>query len=131
MTTHILRQGNRIHPEIRFDTDRGELQIFGWSFSENPKEIYAPAFELLNTRRTEKVRLVVDLKCFNTASTKCLVELISTIKANNIGSSDPELVTWGFDEEDPESMEWGEDLEMVTGVRFSYKSSSTITRIAS
>lgn len=131
MTTHILRQGNRIHPEIRFDSERKELQIFGWSFSENPLEIYHAAFELLKTRSSEHIKLVVDLKCFNTASTKCLVELINAVKNNNMGSVDDCLVTWGFDEDDPESMEWGEDLEMVTGVRFSYKPSNTISRIAS
>ncbi len=131
MTTHILRQGNRIHPEIRFDAERKELLITGWSFSENPAEIYHSALELLKTRSTEKIRLVVDLKCFNTASTKCLVELITTVKNNNLGSTDEYLVTWGFDEEDPESMEWGEDLEMVTGVRFSYMPSGAISRKAS
>lgn len=131
MTTQILRQGNRIHPEIRFDSDQMEIHISGWSFSENPAEIYAPAFEVAKAQSSERLRLIVDLKCFNTASTKCLVELINILRDSNVGAKDIALVTWGYDEEDPESIEWGEDLEMVTGLRFKYESSEVLSKKAS
>ena len=131
MTTQVLRQGNRIHPEIRFDADQMEIRISGWSFSENPAEIYAPAFELAKAHSSERLKIVVDLKCFNTASTKCLVELIAILRDSNIAATDSTIVTWGYDEQDPESIEWGEDLEMVTGIRFNYEPSEILSRKAS
>jgi hypothetical protein len=119
MSLEIWSVGTKINPRITFDPAQNSIEISGWSFSENPSSYYTPIIEKIH-QSEEAVKVKIQLQCFNTASSKCLMDVAVALLASSPSEQSNQLI-WGFDASDPESQEWGEDIATAAGVIFNYE----------
>lgn len=123
MSMRTLNEGSKINPKITFDEDKLEMRVEGWSLSERPMQVYYECMEMAATLRnsvSKPIRLVIHLQCFNTASSKCLMDLAVLISDTRTYIGIPGEIVWCYNSDDPEAKEWGEDIEAGAGVSFSY-----------
>ena len=118
-----LYPGTKTIPRIAYNEISTEVFIEGWSLSERPHGIFAEVNELIDniyTTRKEKVDVHINLYCFNTSSSKCLMELSRQVCLPNSEGVTKGSIHWHYDAADPETMEWGEDIAISAGVQFHY-----------
>lgn len=95
----------------------GNLFIKGRSFSENPQDHFDPLVKFCNKLRAKEVIFDISMDYLNTASSKCMFEVISAIEENErVRRAE---VRWHFEEDDEEMLETGEIYaEMCEKVKF-------------
>ncbi|MFM1931580.1 MAG: hypothetical protein RL226_883 [Bacteroidota bacterium] len=116
----VLTEGTRTLPSITFDADSAELRIEGWSFSEKPQAIFDPVVRMIENYAIEQDKSIdvhVNLHCFNTASGKCLMNVVQA--AGGMKQANGRII-WHFDRDDEETREWGEDISHATGIPFEF-----------
>jgi hypothetical protein len=109
-----LYPGTRTIPRIAYNEISNEVFIEGWSLSERPHGIFA------EVNRKEKVTVHINLYCFNTSSSKCLMELSRQICLPDSTGEPKGSISWHYDPQDLETMEWGEDIAISAGVKFNF-----------
>lgn len=101
-------------PEVDFRFSQHSLLLRGESFPENAAQFYAPLLERLESYLSvlsdKQVNMHVELKYFNSASTKMLFNLFEQLNSA-VDDSNKVLVHWLFDPEDDMILEFGEELQ--------------------
>ena len=104
-------------PYVRFDEDNAFLQIKGKSYDEDVVMLFTILRSKLKAfadNKPEKLDVNIYLKYFNTASSKCLFDLLTDLK--EIGENLQLNLVWNFvdgdDEMEEEIEDFRESLEM-------------------
>jgi hypothetical protein len=110
-------------PAVDFNAENGKLLISGESYLEDTISFYKPIHEWLN-RFTKEFQGLLDLgiklSYFNTASSKCLLQILYILKDyENKGGS--VKVTWYYDVSDFDMKEEIEDFEYDSGIKIIHK----------
>ena len=116
----IYIEGTPKTPLVKFDEDKGVIEIKGRSIPENSIEFYKPLVDWLDLYAKTpltKTQVNVQLEYFNTSSSKCILDVFK--KLEGIHKSNHEVViNWYYEEDDEDMLEAGEDYESIIRVPF-------------
>ena len=116
----ISIEGTPKTPSVKFNNDKGVLEIKGRSIPENSIEFYKPLVDWLEeyskgpNKRTE---VNVQLEYFNTSSSKCILDVFKKLEGISLGGHDI-IVNWYYEEDDEDMLEAGEDYESIIKIPF-------------
>lgn len=116
----IVREGTPKTPYIRFDGEKGIIEIKGRSIPENSIEFYKPLVDWLEeyTLLEKKQTAVnVQLEYFNTSSSKCILDIFKKLEVLFKKGQKVE-VNWYYDEDDEDMFEAGEDYQSIINIPF-------------
>lgn len=116
----LFIEGTPQTPSMRFDSNRGLLEIKGISIPENPVEFYKPLIEWLEqytSKPADKTKVNICLEYFNTSSSKCLLEVFKKLEVIHKAKNDV-VVNWYYVEDDEDMLAAGEDFESVLCIPF-------------
>ena len=116
----ISIEGTPKTPSVKFDAEKGIIEIKGRSIPENSIEFYKPLVDWLEDYANgalDKTEVNVQLEYFNTSSSKCILDVFKKLEA--IHKAKKEVVTnWYYEEDDEDMLEAGEDYESIIRVPF-------------
>lgn len=105
-------------PRIEIDFQSGIIGISGRSYPEFPEDFYKMIISEINENmKTNSVSIIFDFDYVNTSSSKCILELIKSIR-NNFQLTN---IEWSFEEDDEDMEDLGKDLSDSVGIEFQYK----------
>lgn len=106
-------------PEIDFRFSRHVLNIRGESYPENAAAFYSEVLGQLTlylaSIERQHIEINVELKYFNSSSTKILLKLFELLNDAVLVGNDVTL-NWYHDEDDDTILEFGEDLHSDYGL---------------
>ena len=106
-------------PEIDFRFSQHILSIRGESYPENAAAFYGPVIASLKGYLESldgcSAEINVELKYFNSSSTKILLGLFETLN-NSVRAGNDIILNWYYHEEDDTILEFGEDLHSDFGL---------------
>lgn len=107
--------------EVNCDASNGSIVIRGRSIPENSFDFFDPVFEWINQyieNPNSQTQLQFYVEYFNTASSKCILDILRIFEKVHLENKSSVNVTWHFEEED-EDMEYaGEDFKAVIEIPF-------------
>lgn len=109
-------------PAIHFNFSTGHLEISGVSVHEFPLEFYEPLLQSIERYSLKPAGLTqvdVALKYFNSSSARVFLNILKKLVWNLKGKSELHI-NWFYDKDDDDILETVEDIEMLTGIKFSY-----------
>ena len=95
-------------PRIIFDLN-GKLLLEGRSIPEDVDKLFNPLVEFIQNLTVEDVVFDINLEYFNTATSKCLLDLLKNLDANN--RIENVLINWYYEADDEDSLEMAEMYE--------------------
>lgn len=110
-------------PEVNFNIETGVCEIKGESYMEETYKFYLPLINWFK-EYCENVKNIVELNIkliyLNTSSTKCLLDILETLKdfEDQGGSVN---VNWYYDTSDPDMVDEVEDFEAESGIKINLK----------
>jgi len=113
-------EGTAKTPVVRFNAQEGVIEIKGRSIPENSIEFYKPLVEWLEEYSSAPLDLTqvnVQLECFNTSSSKWILDVFKELEAIHKGKSEV-IINWYYEEDDEDMLEAGEDYESIIRVPF-------------
>lgn len=101
----LIQKPTDCKPKVIFEPN-GNLLIQGRSFGENPYNYFDPMVQFINNIRKKEVIMDIRMDYLNTASSKCLYEVIIALEENErIHRAE---VRWHYEADDEEMQETGE-----------------------
>ena len=116
----ILIEGTPKTPSVKFDPEKGVIEIKGRSIPENSIEFYKPLVDWLEhyaKSPLNKTLVNVQLEYFNTSSSKCILDVFKKLEAIHKANHDV-VINWFYEEDDEDMLEAGEDYESIIRVPF-------------
>lgn len=116
----ILIEGTPKTPSVKFDPEKGVIEIKGRSIPENSIEFYKPLVDWLeyySKSPLKKTLVNVQLEYFNTSSSKCILDVFKKLEAIHKANHDV-VINWFYEEDDEDMLEAGEDYESIIRVPF-------------
>jgi hypothetical protein len=116
----ILIEGTPKTPSVKFDPEKGVIEIKGRSIPENSIEFYKPLvdwLEFYSKNPLQKTLVNVQLEYFNTSSSKCILDVFKKLEAIHKANHDV-TINWFYEEDDEDMLEAGEDYESIIRVPF-------------
>ena len=116
----ILIEGTPKTPSVKFDSEKGVIEIKGRSIPENSIEFYKPLVDWLEyyaKSPLKKTLVNVQLEYFNTSSSKCILDVFKKLEAIHKANHDV-VINWFYEEDDEDMLEAGEDYESIIRVPF-------------
>jgi len=116
----ISIEGTAKTPSVKFDAEKGIIEIKGRSIPENSIEFYKPLVEWLENYAEEPLdhtKVNVQLEYFNTSSSKCILDVFKKLEIIH-KSNHPVSINWYYEEDDEDMLEAGEDYESIIRVPF-------------
>ncbi len=113
-------EGSPKTPSVRFNAEKGIIEIKGRSIPENAIEFYKPMVDWLDeySRNPAKETVVnFQLEYFNTSSSKCILDLFKKLEAIHKESRSV-IINWYYEEDDEDMLEAGEDYESIIRIPF-------------
>jgi len=107
-------------PSIKFDPEKGILEIKGRSIPENSIEFYKPLVDWLDDYSRNplaKTQVNIHLEYFNTSSSKCILDVFKKLEAIHKAKHDV-MINWYYEEDDEDMLEAGEDYESIIRIPF-------------
>ena len=107
-------------PNVYFNSTSGELKIEGTSIPEDTLSFYEPIFEWLDNYLKSPASttvLTIDLKFFNTSSSKCLYTIFGKMEILHSSGKNVKI-TWCYKLEDTDMFESGQDFKNILKVPF-------------
>jgi hypothetical protein len=107
-------------PEVQFNAASGELKIEGTSIPEDTLSFYEPIFEWLDNylkNPAASTILTINLKFFNTSSSKCLFTIFGKMEALHYSGKNAKII-WCYKLEDTDMYESGQDFKNLLKVPF-------------
>lgn len=110
-------------PTIKFDLQKGELNISGRSIPENSIEFYNPLFEALDKYLADPnpknaTILNIQLEYYNSSSSACLLSVFKKLEKYNKGAGSPVTVNWIYEENDEDILTAGKNFEGMVDLPF-------------
>lgn len=112
-------EGAEDTPKIILDRTNGIFEISGRSLPEDSAEFYKPVLEWLKGyagNSNGSTDFVFKLEYFNTASSKLILDVLSTLE--NIGGT---TVHWYHHEDDEDMEEAGQEFSELVEIPFEFK----------
>lgn len=107
-------------PAVQLKAESGLIELVGRSIPEDAIAFYQPILAWINKYKenpADKTKLNIKLEYFNTASSKCLLDLFKATEA--IKENGKEVVVyWHFEEDDDDMEEAGEDYQAIVNLPF-------------
>jgi hypothetical protein len=116
----IIREGSPKTPYVRFDGEKGIVEIKGRSIPENSVEFYKPLIEWLDKYGSTPVKQTsvnIQLEYFNTSSSKCILDIFKKLELIHKKGNTVE-VNWYYEEDDEDMFEAGEDYQSIINIPF-------------
>jgi len=116
----IVREGTPKTPYIRFDGEKGIIEIKGRSIPENSIEFYKPLIDWLEEYGNvalDETSVNVQLEYFNTSSSKCILDIFKKLESIFKKGQKVE-VNWYYEEDDEDMFEAGEDYQSIINIPF-------------
>ena len=116
----LLIEGSPKTPTIKFDWDRGFLEIKGRSIPENSIEFYKPLVDNLekySSSPKSATTVNIQLEYFNTSSSKCILDVFKKLENINKGGS-AVVINWHYEADDEDMLEAGEDYQAIINIPF-------------
>ncbi len=116
----IYIEGTPKTPEVKFDPEKGVVEIKGRSIPENSIEFYKPLIDWLEEYAKsplEKTQVNVHLEYFNTSSSKCILDVFKKLETIHKNKFEV-MIHWYYEEDDEDMLEAGEDYESIIRVPF-------------
>lgn len=110
-------ESTKTTPKVSFDNELNLFVISGRSLVSDADLFYEPIFNWLELNVKNSITLEINLDYFNTSTHKHLLTMLNRLKDMN---SDNE-VCWYSEDEDEEMLEVGKKMEILSGMKFSYK----------
>lgn len=113
-------EGSPKTPSLRFDAEKGIIEIKGRSIPENAIEFYKPMVDWLDKYSINPAKETVvnfQLEYFNTSSSKCILDLFKKLETIHKKSRSV-IVNWYYEEDDEDMLEAGEDYESIIRIPF-------------
>lgn len=117
----ITIEGTPKTPTVKFDADKGVVEIKGRSIPENSIEFYKPLVEWLDEyakKPKDETTVNVQLEYFNTSSSKCILDVFKKLESIHKAQQNEVLINWYYEEDDEDMLEAGEDYESIIRVPF-------------
>ncbi|MFH1322058.1 MAG: DUF1987 domain-containing protein [Bacteroidota bacterium] len=117
----LITEATHNTPTINFDPEKGLLEIKGKSIPENSIGFYKPVLEWLEEyleNAAPQTNVNVHLEYFNTASSKCLLDVFKALDSIHKANKSKMTINWLYDEDDDDMMEAGEDYDAIISVPF-------------
>jgi len=108
-------------PIVDFDAATGILLLKGKSIPENSIQFYKPIFDWLDNyiqQPAANTILNVQFDYFNTASSKCIVDVFKKLDVLIKSGKGNAQINWHYLEEDDDMLEVGEDYQSIIKVPF-------------
>ena len=113
-------EGSAKTPTVKFDGQKGILELKGRSIPENSIEFYKPLNDWIDSYSaspTAETTVDVKLEYFNTSSSKCILDLFKQLE--NLNKQGTKVkVNWYFEEDDEDMAEAGEDYQAIIDLPF-------------
>jgi SiaC family regulatory phosphoprotein len=108
-------------PEVEFNFESKKLSIKGVCSPENPTSFFLPIYSHLEEYKETNDELLIEfmLDYFNTASSKCILNLLFNLKSNPDKKFNCKI-NWFIVDGDDEMKECGELYEELTKLKFNY-----------
>lgn len=116
----IIREGTPKTPFVRFDADKGLVEIKGRSIPENSVEFYKPLIDWLekySSTPSKETSVNIQLEYFNTSSSKCILDIFKKLELIH-KKGNPVEVNWYYEEDDEDMFEAGEDYQSIINIPF-------------
>ncbi len=116
----IVREGTPKTPYVRFDGDKGIIEIKGRSIPENSIEFYKPLIDWLEEYgelAQNETAVNVQLEYFNTSSSKCILDIFKKLELIYKKGRKVD-VNWYYEEDDEDMFEAGEDYQSIINIPF-------------
>lgn len=116
----IIIEGTPKTPSVKFDANKGIVEIKGRSIPENSIEFYKPLVDWLeqySANPAPKTIVNIHLEYFNTSSSKCILDVFKKLEAIHKAKHDV-VVNWYYEEDDEDMLEAGEDYESIIRIPF-------------
>ena len=116
----LLIEGTPKTPNVKFDPEKGVLEINGRSIPENSIEFYKPLVDWLEEytqKPLSKTQVNVHLEYFNTSSSKCILDVFKKLETIHKNKYEVQI-NWYYEEDDEDMLEAGEDYESIIRVPF-------------
>ncbi len=116
----ISIEGTAKTPSVKFDADKGIMEIKGRSIPENSIEFYKPLVDWLEQYAEKPLNQTVvnvQLEYFNTSSSKCILDVFKKLEAIHKANNQI-TINWYYEEDDEDMLEAGEDYESIIRVPF-------------
>jgi len=113
-------EGTPKTPTVSMDPNSGVVEIKGRSIPENSIEFYKPIVDWLDEYAkgpAAKTVVNIRLEYFNTASSKCILDVFKKLEVLKKNSADV-IINWYYEEDDEDMLEAGEDYESIIKVPF-------------
>ena len=100
-------------PRVDFNASTHQLLISGEAYPENSTQFFAPLFrwieEYLNQLSSESAKVDLDIKYFNSSSSKMIMNLLDTFD-QAIGQGKQIQLNWAYHVENDVAKEYGEEF---------------------
>ncbi len=116
----IIREETLKTPFVKFDSDKGLVEIKGRSIPENSIEFYKPLIDWLDKYSDQpsgKTSVNIKLEYFNTSSSKCILDIFRKLELIHKKGNEVEI-NWYYEEDDEDMFEAGEDYQSIINIPF-------------
>jgi len=116
----IIREETLKTPYVKFDGEKGLVEIKGRSIPENSIEFYKPLIDWLDKfadQPTGRTSVNVKLEYFNTSSSKCILDIFRKLELMHKKGDEVEI-NWYYEEDDEDMFEAGEDYQSIINIPF-------------
>lgn len=110
-TIRIQKDGSI--PGVYLSKEEGIFEFTGKSLPENVLDFYESIFSWINeyaNNPNSETHIVFKMEYFNTASSKCFLEILKAFQAIQSADKSKVLALWYYEEEDEDMKEEGETL---------------------
>jgi hypothetical protein len=116
----IIREETLKTPFVKFDSDKGLVEIKGRSIPENSIEFYKPLIDWLDKYADQpngRTSVNIKLEYFNTSSSKCILDIFRKLELIHKKGNEVEI-NWYYEEDDEDMFEAGEDYQSIINIPF-------------
>ncbi len=116
----IIHEGTLKTPEIKVNSESGEIIIRGRSNPENSAEFYKPLlswFDEYIKKPANMTDIHIRLEHFNTSSSKCILDVLKRIKTLK-ENGHQYMINWYYEDDDEEMLDTIEIYEHMTRLDF-------------
>ena len=109
-------------PKVDLNPENGTAHFSGRSIHSDAFIFYDDIIDWFkrNGDKFEELNVHFGFDHINTVTNKCLLQILLMIKKFSDGGKKVNIV-WAYDDEDDDMLETGEELEILSGVKFEYK----------
>lgn len=114
--------GTKKSPTVDLNPETGIAQFSGRSIHSDAFEFYEDiiAWFQRNGDKFEKLNVNFAFDHINTVTNKCILQILLFVKELE-QKGIPNNINWVYDAEDDDMLETGEELEMLCGLKFNFK----------